>query len=58
MQLCSENNIQLILATIPTVPNRQKTGFNKYIKSLGLRYIDFAAAVGATMEGVWNEGLL
>lgn len=56
--LCETYNITPILATIPTVPSRQKTGFCNYVKSLGVRYIDFAEAVGATSAGVWNTGLL
>lgn len=56
--LCRQKNIEIVLATIPTVPQRQKTGFNGYVKSLGVRYIDFAKAVGATSEGSWHEGLL
>lgn len=55
---CKENGITPVFATIPTVPTRQKTGFNKYIRSLGYRYIDFANAVGADSSGNWNEGLL
>lgn len=58
LALCETYNITPILATIPTVPSRQKTGFCNYVKSLGVRYIDFAEAVGATSAGVWNTGLL
>ena len=56
--LCKANNITLILGTVPTVPSRQRTGFCNYVRSLGVRYIDFAVAVGATSAGVWNTGLL
>lgn len=70
---CVQYGIEPILATIPTTPatdgtsddsrlsnaaGRQKTGYCKYIKSLGYRYIDFAEAVGADEFGNWNEGLL
>ena len=58
VSICNENGITLVLATIPTVPARQKTGYNNYVKNLGVRYVDFADAVGATSSGVWNEGLL
>lgn len=56
--LCTNAGIRLILATIPTVPERQKTGFSSYIRSLGLRYIDFAAAVKCNDAGQWTAGLL
>jgi lysophospholipase L1-like esterase len=52
--ICAEKNINLILAIVPTVPTRQKTGFKNYVKSLGLRYIDFAEAVGADEYGIWH----
>ena len=58
VSLCEANNITLVLGTVPTVPARQRTGFCNYVRSLGVRYIDFAAAVGATSAGVWNTGLL
>jgi len=56
--ICEQYGITLVLATIPTVPTRQRTGYNNYVKSLGKRVIDFCDAVGATSEGVWNTGLL
>lgn len=56
--LCASYEIMLVLTTIPTVPTIQRTGYNNYIKSLGLRYIDFAEAVGATESGYWYSGLL
>lgn len=56
--LCDNNNIIPVFGTIPTVPERQKTGFCSYIRTLGKRYIDFAEAVGANSSGVWNTGLL
>lgn len=70
---CVQYGIEPILSTIPTTPStdgtsedsglsnaagRQKTGYCKYVKSLGYRYIDFAEAVGADEFGNWNEGLL
>lgn len=56
--LCENNNIIPVFGTVPTVPDRQKTGFCSYIRTLGKRYIDFAEAVGANSSGVWNTGLL
>ena len=70
---CVQYGIEPILSTIPTTPaidgtsddsglsnaaGRQKTGYCKYVRSLGCRYIDFAEAVGADEFGNWNEGLL
>jgi hypothetical protein len=56
--LCNNNNINLVLGIVPTVPDRQKTGFGNYVKSLGVRYIDFAKAVGTDSSGQWTTGLL
>ena len=71
--ICKENNIKPVIATIPTTPakdsiepdsglsnaaGRQKTGYCKYVKSLGYRYIDQAEAVGTDENGNWNAGLL
>jgi hypothetical protein len=56
--ICQSNNIVPILATIPTVPTRQHTGLSNYVKSLGLRYIDIAGAVGSDINGNWYTGLL
>ena len=58
VKLCSDKGIDLILNIVPTVPQRQKTGFGNYIKSLGVRYVDTAKAVGANSSGVWTTGLL
>ena len=60
---CNENDIIPILATIPCVPstieypvkNKRK---NDYVKSIGVRYIDFAKAVGAENDGdEWYSGM-
>lgn len=56
--LCANYNITPVFGTVPTVPERQKTGFSNYIRTLGKRYIDFAEAVGANSSGIWNTGLL
>ena len=52
-ELCEQNDITLMLQTIPSVPVRNKVAMNQYIKSLGLRYIDVNAAVGAGDTGNW-----
>lgn len=56
--LCEERNITLVLTLIPTVPERDKEELASYIKSTGLRYIDWYKAVGANSSGVWHEGYL
>lgn len=51
--LCESNNIQLVLATIPTVPTINHEQKNANVRSSGYRYIDFAKAVGANSSGIW-----
>ena len=66
--ICDGLGIELVLATIPTSyssepvdGNDGKTSLQEYknafIKSTGLRYIDFASAVGADGQGNWYEGM-
>lgn len=56
---CDEKGITLILATIPNVPNVINTFKNAYVKSTGLRYVDFSKAVNAESAGAtWYEGML
>ena len=56
--ICEAYNITPIYATIPTVPNINHEGKNKFIRNSGNRYIDFAAAVGANGDGTWKTGML
>lgn len=56
--VCQENSIELILATIPTVPTRNNEYKNAYVRESGYRYIDFAKAVGANASGEWYAGML
>ena len=58
LQICTENKITPILQTTPTVPTRQHTALANYVKSLGVRYIDVAGAVGSDSSGNWYPGLL
>lgn len=58
IEKAKENGFELIFTTIPTVPNINHQGKNKWVRESGYRYIDFAAAVGATANGVWYDGLL
>ena len=56
---CVAKGITPILATIPNTPTASHTYKNAYVKSLGYRYVDFAAAVGATeAESTWWSGML
>lgn len=56
--LCAANGIELIYATIPSVPNQSNEAKNGYVRSTGKRYIDFAKAVGAAANGTWYTGML
>ena len=56
--LCAANSIELIYGTIPSVPGQSNEQKNAYVRSTGKRYIDFAAAVGASANGVWYAGML
>lgn len=58
IDLCAENDIELILATIPTVPDINHEAKNSYVRSSGYRYVDFASAVGAQSDGTWYSGML
>ncbi len=46
LKLCKENGITPILSTIPTTPTHSNVLKNEWVKSQGVRYIDFARAVG------------
>ena len=58
IELCEENKIIPIFATIPTVPSVNNEGKNKWVRESGYQYIDFARAVGASDQGVWFSGML
>lgn len=55
---CKLLGITLILATVPTVPERDKETINAAIKATGNRYVDFYEAVGADSSGNWYTGYL
>jgi hypothetical protein len=68
INLCNSNDIEPILATIPSVPGnlnsggsnnpRYHNGLSNYVRSLGYRYIDMEGAVGAQPDGTWTDGLI
>jgi lysophospholipase L1-like esterase len=59
---CNEHGIELILTTTPSVPSRKHEHKNIYVRESGYRYIDFAEAVGATVDSqgnvTWYAGML
>ena len=59
VKYCKENNIVLILATIPNTPDHDNNYKNDYIRKSGYRYIDFADAVQSSYEAsTWKDGML
>ena len=57
IEICNNKGVELVLATIPNVPNRNHNFKNEYVKNLGLRYVDFNEAV--IKEGsTWYDGML
>ena len=58
MQKCEQLGIVLILATIPSVPDRIKTQINATMRASGCRFIDIEKSVGANSSGVWYAGYL
>lgn len=56
--LCDNYDIELILATIPTVPSQNNEAKNNFVRTSGNRFIDFAKSVGATSTGEWFSGML
>lgn len=59
LAICKENGIVPILATIPNTPTMNNYYKNEIVRNSGCRYIDFAAAVGASSAGSsWFSGML
>ena len=56
---CTENDIELVLATIPCTPRVDNSYKNAYIKENTYRYIDFAKAVnGETVGSSWYADMI
>ncbi|MBK5719802.1 hypothetical protein JGH11_02825 [Dysgonomonas sp. Marseille-P4677] len=55
--LIEKSGAEPILITIPSVPTRDKTEINTYVRASGYRYIDFSLAVSDD-AGNWFAGLL
>ena len=49
---------EIIVATIPSVPNIYHEGQNFYVRNSGYRVVDFAKAVGASSDGTWFGNML
>lgn len=58
VKLCNNQKIELIITTIPNVPDRNHNYKNKYIMSLGKRVVDVAKSVGADKSANWFDGFL
>ena len=58
VEICSNNGIELILSTVPNVPDRDHTYKNEIVRGSGFRYIDICNAVGADDSTRWLNGLL
>lgn len=59
MDICKENGIELVLATIPNTPTMTNTYKNEYVRNSGYRYVDFAKSVGAEESGsTWYGNML
>lgn len=55
---CEARGIVPVLATIPSVPGRDHTHKNAYVRASGHRFIDWEKAVGAHESTSWYAGML
>lgn len=59
IETCKAKGSEVILATIPNVPNVSNYYKNEYVRESGYRYVDFAKAVGAEEIGsMWYPNML
>ena len=56
--ICRKYQIELILTTVPNVPERCHVFKNDYVRKCGCRYVDLSEAVGAEETSGWYAGLL
>ena len=55
---CTAYGVTPIIGLTPNTSGRDNTYKNTYVKSLGVRYVDFAGAVGAsTYPSAWYSGM-
>lgn len=58
-QVCDENDVELILCTIPNTPSIDNSYKNAYIRSCGRRYVDYSKAVNTSINSsTWITGML
>ena len=57
LNICKDNKIVPVLATIPTCPAVTNTYKNDWVRNSGRRYVDFDKAVGVNGAS-WYEGML
>jgi hypothetical protein len=57
-EICENRRFELILSTIPNVPEVDNSYKNAYVKESGYRYIDFASSVGASNGTTWYDNML
>lgn len=55
---CNENNITPILATVPSVPNRNHKAKSAWVRNSNYKYIDISAAVSDNDSFNWYNGYL
>lgn len=58
IDLCVDNGITPVLATIPTTPTVNNDPKNTWVKASGYRYVDNEKAVVNPATGDWYDGLL
>ena len=51
---CEDNGVIPILATIPSIPSKDHSKKNAWIRASGYRYIDFAAFVESQNDNYWR----
>ncbi|MBR6557838.1 MAG: SGNH/GDSL hydrolase family protein [Clostridia bacterium] len=56
--ICLENDIELILSTVPNTPERNNKYKNEIVRNSGYRYIEICSAVGADTCRGWTSGLI
>ena len=58
LNLCKEYGIKPVLATIPSNPIVKHDYKNEWVRKSGIRYIDFAASVGADKDINWYPEMM
>lgn len=57
-KICHKYDVELVLATIPNVPNYSNAYKNSIVRLSGYRYVDNDKAVGGDLSSNWYSGLL